>query len=305
MTIGVVTITFNAAEHWQPFLECCLAQRPGDFELLVIDNASSDATVSMIETCRDPRIVLMANRDNVGYAAACNQAIQHFAGRGIEEILFINNDTVFGETLFQDLLELRVAHQADAVTPRITYFSKPGHNWYAGGRFVFWKGFQGAHIGEGQYHRAGDDKARWTEVAPGCCVLFSASVFRRIGLFDATYFCYFEDTDYFLRMKRAGLRLLYAPAITLMHKVSLSTGGPGSPFSIRYYQRNQIYLLRKHFGRGTQIVQLFIILIKALLRLALGQDRLQQTAMRFRAIREGLAMPSHRESLLKAGRSGS
>lgn len=303
MTVGVVTVTFNAAGHLQSFLECCLAQQPGDFEMLVIDNSSSDATISMVNDLRDPRVKVLANGVNVGYAAACNQGVRYFAQRGIEEILFINNDTVFGATLFEDLLKQRRAHDAAAVTPRITYFSEPDRNWYAGGRFVFWKGFQGEHIGEGQYHKASDDTPRWTDVAPGCCILFAASVFRRIGLFDESYFVYFEDTDYFLRMKRAGLHLLYAPGITLMHKVSLSTGGPDSDFSIRYYTRNQIYLLRKHFGIATQCVQLFIILAKAVLRLILGIDRPIQTVLRLRAIHEGLVMRLHGEILLNMGRS--
>ena len=297
MTLGVVTVTFNAAGHLQQFLDCCVAQQPGDFEMLVIDNASGDESVSMVNALRDARIKVLANDSNVGYAAACNQGIQYFAERGIEEILFINNDTVFDATLFEELRQQRRTHQADAITPRITYFSKPDHNWYAGGRFVFWKGFQGEHVGEGELHAAGDAAPRWTEVAPGCCILFASSVFRRLGPFDERYFVYFEDTDYFIRMQRAGLRLLYAPGIVLMHKVSLSTGGPASAFSIRYYQRNQIYLLRKHFGLATQGVQLLIILAKVMVRLALGKDRPIHSLWRLRGIYEGLVMPSHDQAL--------
>jgi GT2 family glycosyltransferase len=292
MTIGVVTVTFNAAEHLRPFLECCAAQQPGAFEMLVIDNMSADSTLSVLQRHIDDRVTILVNNENVGYAAACNQGVRYFKERGIDEILFINNDTIFGPTLFQDLLNERRAHGADSITPRITYFREPDRNWYAGGRFIFWKGFQGEHIGEGEVHVPGDDSPRWTDVAPGCCVLFSGSVFSQIGLFDENYFVYFEDTDYFLRMKRAGLRLLYAPAINVMHKVSLSTGGAGSPVSIRYYQRNQIYLLRKHFGWFTQLTQLLIIVSKAIARLASGKDHPRQTVLRLRAIYEGLVMPS-------------
>jgi GT2 family glycosyltransferase len=299
MTLGVVTVTYNAAGHLQPFLESCAAQRPGDFELLVIDNASADATVSIANELRDPRTTVLANKTNVGYAAACNQGIHYFTERGVDEILFINNDTVFAPTLFAELVSERRAHQADAVTPRITYFSEPERNWYAGGRFSFWKGFQGEHLGEGKYHQANDDSPRWTEVAPGCCILFATDVFRRIGVFDENYFVYFEDTDYFLRMKRAGLRLLYAPGSIILHKVSLSTGGWDSVFSIHHYQRGQIYLLRKHFGVATQCLQLVIIVAKALVRMALGHEPPRKTLVRLRAIYDGLLMPSYEKTLGK------
>lgn len=292
--IGVLTVTYNAAAHLRPFLECCAAQRGVDFELLVIDNASSDGSRALVQGFEALQATLIANRENIGYAGACNQGLRHFMQRGIREVLFINNDTEFGPELFASLLEQRRLHAADAVTPRITYFSRPDHDWYAGGRFVFWKGFQGEHVGEGLPHvAAAVEKPRWTEVAPGCCLLFGMEVFERIGLFDERYFVYFEDTDLLLRMKRSGLHLLYVPGITVAHKVSLSTGGELSPFSIRYYQRNQIYLLRKHFGRGVLALQLPIVVGKVLLRLLLRQDRPAQAVLRLRSIAEGLRMPVH------------
>jgi hypothetical protein len=289
--LGVITITYNAAAFLDAFLRCCFAQSLQDFVLLAIDNASGDDTLAVLGQCSDPRLKTIANPVNTGYAAACNQGARLLMDDGIEEILFINNDTEFSPDLFASLLELRQRHGADAITPRITYFSAPDRNWYAGGRFVFWKGFQGELIGDGQVHQPGDETPRWTDVATGCCILFSAAVFRRVGLFDENYFVYFEDTDHFLRMKRAGLRLLYAPGTTLAHKVSLSTGGTQSPFSIRYYQRNQIYLLRKLFGTAILCIQMPIIVGKALARLALGKDSPAQTKLRLQAIREGLRMP--------------
>ena len=295
--IGVLTVTFNAADYLRPFLGCCAAQRHVEFELLVIDNASSDASRDMVRDFAGLDIALICNERNIGYAAACNQGVRYFMQRGVRDILFINNDTEFGPELFAALLAQRLAHDADAVTPRITYFSRPDHDWYAGGRFVFWKGFQGEHLGEGRPHvAAGVETPCWTEVAPGCCLLFSASVFERIGGFDERYFVYFEDTDFFIRMKRAGLRLLYDPRITLAHKVSLSTGGEQSPFSIRHYQRNQIYLLRKHFGTGTLLAQLSIVVAKVLLRLLLRRDRPAQAALRLRSIVEGIRMPINRRA---------
>ena len=121
--------------------------------------------------------------------------------------------------------------------------------------------------------------------------MFPASTFERIGFFDENYFVYFEDTDYFIRMKRAGLRLLYAPTISIAHKVSLSTGGPQSDFSIRYYQRNQIYLLRQHFGLITVVIQVVLIGLKATFRLLSFRDTFHQYVLRLSAISEGFRMP--------------
>ena len=296
---GVVTVTFNAAEFLQPFMDCCLAQTFKDFELLVIDNASSDDTLEVLTATVDPRLTLIQNERNVGYAAACNQGIRHFLECGVDDILFINNDTEFGPELFGALRALRARHSADAITPRIGYAEAPEINWYAGGRFTFWKGFQGEHPGQGERHDPMDTEPRWMPVAPGCCVMFAAATFERLGFFDENYFVYFEDTDYFLRMERAGLRLLYAPGLSIAHKISLSTGGAQSDFSIRYYQRNQMYLLRKHFGALTVACQSALVLIKAAFRLLARRDTLRQYRLRLSSIGEGFRMPVRSELYAK------
>ena len=290
--LGVVTVTFNAADFLRPFLDCCLSQACKDFELLIIDNASSDSTLEVLSTVVDSRVHLMRNEHNIGYAAACNQGARYFLDRGARDILFITNDTEFGPDLFESLRDARACHEADAITPRISYAKDTNINWYAGGRFTFWKGFQGEHLGMGQRHDPSDNQPRWTPVAPGCCVMFAASTFERIGLFDENFFVYFEDTDYFIRMKRDGLRLLYAQGISIAHKVSLSTGGPQSDFSIHYYQRNQVYLLRKHFSLVTVIMQVVLLVLKATLRLLARSDTFRQYVLRLSSIGEGLRMPA-------------
>lgn len=295
ISLGVVTVTYNAAAYLAAFLASCLAQTHASFALLVIDNASSDNTLEIVRGLGNPLVHVLANADNIGYAAACNQGIRYFNDLGTDEILFINNDTEFGSGLFSALSELRRKQMADAVTPRVTYFDDPARDWYAGGRFTFWKGFQGQHVDSKR--SAGQNAPEWMEVAPGCCVLFQMTTFRKIGLFDPTYFVYYEDTDFFLRMQRAGLRLLYAPGATIAHKVSLSTGGPQSDFTIRYHQRNQMYVLRKHFGWPIVVAQLPVIFAKATLRLLVGRDTLRQFRLRIRGIREGLAVPLPAEEL--------
>ena len=293
--IGVVTVTFNAGEFLQPFMTCCLAQQPSDFALLVIDNASRDDSVSLAKVSCDARVTVVRNASNVGYAEACNQGLRHFEALGVEHVLFINNDTEFGPTLFASIVKALERHGADAVTPRITHFDDPSKDWYSGGRFVLWKGFQGEHSRQRGTQRA-VQRPSWTEVAPGCCVLFTMDTFRRVGLFDPAYFVYVEDTDLFLRMQRAGLRLLYAPEVAIAHKISLSTGGPQSDFTIRYHQRNQIYAVRKHYSNLTVIGQVVLLSLKIGLRRLLGMDNSRQCLMRFRALREGLRLEIPRKN---------
>ena len=288
--LGVITVTYNSESFIKEFLDCCVIQTYSKYRLLVIDNLSTDKTVDLIRNSRDDRLELIESDLNHGYALACNHGILHFRGLGISQILFINNDTVFGPNLFSDLVDSQRAFQADAVVPRITYASNPDLNWWAGGKISYWRGFQAKHLGEGKPTSQSDRKPRFCPVASGCCVLFSMAVFDAVGLFDPNYFVYWEDTDFFLRMQRLGKTLLYHPGITIGHKVSLSTGGPQSDFSIYYYQRNQIYLLRKHFDSSVLLSQVFILLCVFVLRLLVRLDFPRQFLLRIRAMNDGFAL---------------
>jgi len=287
-SLGVVTVIFNSELFIEEFIDCCVAQKFDSFKLLMIDNNSSDGSVLSIQRYKDSRIELVVNDRNVGYAEACNQAIQSFQDVGVSDILFINNDTIFDDMLFFDLMHARQEYDVDAITPRITYASDPNRNWFAGGRFNYWRGFQGEHIGEGQLHNPGDNLPRLIPVASGCCVLFSIDVFKEVGYFDPIFFVYSEDTDFFIRMHKGGKKLLYHPGIVLKHKISLSTGGSQSDFSIRYHHRNQIYLIRKHLSSLAILLQIILISCKILFRLILGMDTWRQCRLRINAMIEGL-----------------
>lgn len=288
--LGVVTVTYNAAHQMEEFLRCCGKQSHDNFELLIIDNASNDATVSVSSEHLPSAATIVENSENVGYAAACNQAIRYFKNKAVSGILFINNDTEFGPGLFEDLAKTQTAYAADALVPRIVLAADPHLNWYAGGRFVFWKAFQAEMIGENEPVDKSDTTLRYTPVAPGCCILFSMQTLDLVGPFDEMFFVYFEDTDYCLRMSYAGRKLLFAPHICLAHQVSSSTGGPVSKFSIRFYNRNQAYILRKHFALAIVLAQLPLIVAKAFLRFTLGKDTLVGLLLRLRSTWEGLRL---------------
>lgn len=285
--LGVVTVVFNSGSFIEEFLDCCLAQTFKNYKLLIIDNNSSDESVSLIKCYRDSRIELLTNSNNVGYAEACNQGINFFQNTDVKSILFVNNDTTFNNALFGDLMHARQNFNVDAITPRITYASDPSINWYAGGKFNYWRGFQGQHLGEGRPNNTEDNMPRLTPVASGCCVLFSKDVFMSVGFFDPIFFVYAEDTDFFIRMQKKEKKLLYHPGIVLNHKVSLSTGGPQSNFSIHYHHRNQIILIRKHLHKALIPIQIILIFCKIFLRFILGMDTLSQLRLRISSMIEG------------------
>jgi len=245
--IGVVTVTYNSASVIRGFMDSLLPQTHSEFNLYLIDNASSDETVALLANYRDSRVSIIRNHDNVGVAEGNNIGIRAALKDGCAFVLLINNDTVFDSDLLSKLMEGLRQHDSEMVVPKIVFFDEPDKIWSAGGYFSALHGAS-RHFGFAQKDDGRFDQPRVVSYNPTCCMLIKREVFDRIGLMDANYFVYFDDTDFCLRAYRAGVKLFYLPGVRLKHKASTLTGAQSS-FTVRYHTRNHVYYFLKNYSR--------------------------------------------------------
>jgi GT2 family glycosyltransferase len=246
--VGVVTVTYNSGRVIDPFMDCILKQDYEDFVLYVIDNCSSDATLRQVKRYQDSRIVVIANQNNVGVAEGNNQGIRAALLANCEYVLLINNDTEFEADLISNLFQGSRRYKCDMIVPKILYHDQPNIIWYAGGGFSRLRGYSSPHWGMGCRDTGQFDTPCQIGYAPTCCMLVHREVFRHVGLMDARYFVYFDDTDFCFRARKNGQKLYYMPSVQLLHKVSSLTGGTESSFAVWYKTRNHVYYLVKNLG---------------------------------------------------------
>ena len=245
--VGVVTVTFNSGSVIREFMESLLKQTHAEFILYVIDNASSDETLKVLSEYEDARVVVIPNQANVGVAEGNNIGIRAALKDGCCSVLLINNDTVFDSDLVSKLAEGLEQYQCDMIVPKILYFDRPETIWCAGGYFSRYRG-SARHFGSDRKDDGRFDQPREVNYSPTCCMLIKREVFERVGLMDANYFVYFDDTDFCNRAHRGGERLFYLPSARLLHKVSSLTGAD-SDFTYQYTIRNHVYYLLNNFPR--------------------------------------------------------
>lgn len=293
MKTAVVTVTFNSGPVITAFLECCTKQILTDFELIIVDNNSTDDTLKKIQPFLDQlSIKLFASPENVGVSEGNNIGIRYALEEGFDTVMLINNDVEFEASLFHQLLEdLESNPHASALVPRMNFFDSKNIIWYGGGKFTYWAGPLQKHLRLRRAANKNFQRPSYVDYAPTCLLLLRSSVFREIGFMDPRYFVYFDDTDFCYRMKLAGKKIRYVPDLTLFHKVSHSTGGDKSSFSIKMFTRNQMYFMRKFFPRWIWPYFYCMIQAKYLMRLLLGMDTIGDFKSRQKAIREGFAMP--------------
>ena len=255
--IGLVTIAYNSADVLRPFLNCVWRQTHTNLVLYVIDNASQDATCSILEMENDSRLKIINNSTNFGVAKANNQGIESAIADGCDQVLIINNDVEFEPTLIEKLLQVQSEKSCSLVTPKMMYFDNPNHIWYAGSWFIKKKGYLPLHTGMKQLDEGQYDKTIEVEYAPTCCLLAKKEVFHDIGLMDEKYFVYFDDTDFSYRVwKDRRHKMFYCPDVKFYHKVGSLTKSFNKEeekifrgdFFIQQNTKNHIYFLKKIGG---------------------------------------------------------
>lgn len=246
--IFLVTVTYNAEKDVKEFFNCYDQLNTEGLHLVVIDNASSDATIGFVSEIATGRkdITLIANSINLGVAAANNQGIKFALEKKAAWIVLINNDVSFSSNLIENLTK---DPSEKVTTPLIPYYSDPNTIWYSTGNFSALKGFTGTHINKDRSVDVLTVGAKdYSEYAPTCCMAIQAEVFSVVGVMDESYFVYFDDTDFCWRLKNAGYRIRSVDDSVLLHKVGSSTGGVDSPFTVKFTSRNRIFFLKKNKG---------------------------------------------------------
>jgi len=260
--IGIVTVLYNSDEVLPDFFSSLAAQSGVRFRLYVIDNSATDSGAQISRRLAAENgidSVVVFNNANAGVARGNNQGIELALAEGCTHVLLANNDTAFEPATIRKLLD--ALGDSDLVsTPKIMYHDEPELLWYGGG-CINPLTMRTPHFGMKQRDSGQFDHQTYVGYAPTCFMMIAAEVFGRVGRMDEQFFVYYDDTDFVWRMARAGIRIRYVPESVVLHKVSTSTGGERSPFTVYYANRNRIYFIRKNLHGLQALAALAYVLL--------------------------------------------
>lgn len=191
--------------------------------ILVVDNGSNDNSAEYF-TRHFPDVELILQPQNIGFGAACNQAIKEaLKNPKCNYVFLINNDAVLHPAALTKMIDVAQNHPESGIFgPKIYYADEKNKIWYAGARrrqYVL----AATDTGQGQVDRGQFDAIRAVDYIFGTAMLIRRKVFEKIGFFDESFFLYLEDLDFCLRAQQAGIKLMFAPHAKVWHQVSAST----------------------------------------------------------------------------------
>ena len=242
--VGIVISNYNG---WQDTVQCLQSlekQTCRDFEIILLDDASTNDSVARLREHLPPNTVFLPQQQNQGFAAVNNIGMRRALADGCDWALLLNNDTVAAPDFLETLL--RQTPEGAVSCPKMLFLDPPDEIWFAGGELDRATG-RVRHLGGHQKDGPAFAQAKQVNFITFCCVLLPRSVIERVGYLDETLFMYCEDVDYCMRLGDAGVPLWFLPDAKIWHKAGGSAGGM---LSVYYITRNTLYLTCKGKSRA-------------------------------------------------------
>jgi len=260
MDLSIIVVSFNTKELLKQCLKSVFKQTKGiNFEIIVIDNASIDRSPEIIQK-ESPKVVLIKNKKNLGFAAANNQGIKLARGK---YILLLNSDTVLKENSLKKMVDWMEKNQRVGISScQLVY--QNGRLQGTGGYFpnllrifnwmffiddlpVIKEIFKSFHPHEPKTSWLSSSyfqKERLQDWVMGAFFLMRKKVIDQIGLLDEEFFMYVEEVELCYRAKQAGWQVAYVPVTKIIHLARKSGSQAGALLGeyrglIKFYQKHK------------------------------------------------------------------
>jgi GT2 family glycosyltransferase len=281
LDLGIVIVSWNTRDLLRDCLKSVAASEGVTYQVVVVDNASSDGSAEMVQR-EFPAVTVIANTDNIGYPKANNQGFRRL---GFEQgcgddvpryALALNPDTVLPPAALREMVAYADADETRGIVgPKLVMlngqldlacrrsFPTPEISFY---RMVGLSKLLPRSRRFGRYNMTFLDPDVETEVdsVVGAYMQVRREAIRRVGLFDETFFMYGEDLDWAYRIKQAGWKVMYNPRVMVLH-VKRAASRQSRRAQHEFY-RAMLIFYRKHYRDTTPWWLHSLIMMGLLLR---------------------------------------
>lgn len=242
--ISIVMSTYNRKKDLLECLKSVYANKYPNLEIVLVDNGCVDGTKEVVNK-HFPRVKVVRTEKNLGSVGGINLGIKN-ASKNSDYLLFLDDDYVLAKDAIWKLFKA-IDDKKDygAATAKVLFFENPKIVQMAGSSVGLYTGYNYMNTGldDGRF-----DDFRDTEGIGGTG-LVRMKVAKKVGLWDETFYYYYEDPDFSMRIIKAGYKILYVPTSKILHKLPIMDPKKGKErwFSRAFWVvRNKIIFMRKH-----------------------------------------------------------
>jgi len=267
--VSIIIVSYNTKQ----LLDDCLASVKKSIkitktlaEIIVVDNVSVDGTREMVIK-KYPEVILIANRENVGFGKGNNQGIRAAHG---EYMLLLNSDTIVQGDAIGKLVSFSKLHPTAFVGPKL--YNLDGTPQTSGGPFFTLPVVIAALFLRGDrtgMTRQSPDDTRYIDWVSGACIIAPKRLFMDGLLFDEGIFMYMEEIDLLMRARKKGYRTMFFHEAHITHLGSGSSTNKRKGPVLNIY-RGFLYLYKKHYNLYSVDMLRFLLQLKALIAISIG-----------------------------------
>jgi len=261
-SVAVLLLNWNNYPDAAKCLESLRDLEYSDFHVIVLDNGSTDDSLSRIEETF-PDIEVMKLGANFGFAKGNNVGIRSALQRGAEYIWLLNTDTVVIPGSLTAMVELAEKDEKIGAVGSAIYsmLEREKLRAWGGGYidFLFGRALQFETFVNNER----------IEFLTGASLLLRREALESVGLLDENFFMYWEDADYCYRLRRAGWKLAVAADSKVWHKEQGSIGKKSLALDV-YFNRSAVHFFKKH--ASSPLIPILGSLPRRMVRWALKGD---------------------------------
>lgn len=238
-SISVIIANLNGERYLSDCLQSLSDQTFRDFEVIVVDNGSTDGSVGLLR--KDfPWVKVIALEKNTGFARGNNIG---FEASSAEYVATLNNDTIADMGWLAALYEAAESDRTIGMVASKIFLGREGNEIDSAGMLLYPDGMT-RQQGHGETDNGQFDGTREVLFPSACAALYRRGMLQETGFFDEDFFSYCEDADLGLRGRLAGWRAVLAPEASVRHLYS-RTSGRYSEFKAFHVERNHFWVLLK------------------------------------------------------------
>jgi GT2 family glycosyltransferase len=241
-SVSIVIVNFNGREFLRRCLLTLLNTSYPNYDIVVVDNASTDGSVDAIEASfgSDSRIKIVKNHENVGHSEGCNIGARMTKG---QYIVFLDSDIEFeAEDWLWELVKVMENDAAVGLAQAKIVLAEDkrclDYVCVAVDALGTWAATYGSK------EERIKENFEILAASSGCCIA-RRELFNQSGGFDADYFIYDDDTDLSLRVRLMGYRILFVPSAVVIHRGGVLRGVSGQ--MLYHSSKNRLYTALKNY----------------------------------------------------------
>ncbi len=240
--VSVIILNYNGEKFIQRCLQSVIDDSYPQKEIILVDNASQDNSLNLIQFAMVDKIKIVKNPKNYGFPKGCNQGILHANG---EIIVLLNIDTVVRTNWLHALVEPILSNNRVGISGSKLLFLDGQHIQFAGGWML--PNCLTYHEGYGESDPNKYNTPHEVEYLTGASMAIRREVLDQAGGLDEGFPLYYEDLDLCFRTRQQGYRTLYQPDSVVLHFETFGTPKNSRIYYYKYH-RGRIRFLIKNYG---------------------------------------------------------